>query len=125
MNYFMPPRMPTPGLGMQQFQLPGQLASRPVAPNHMPLGGFGGGFEGSPWGSYGGQQMPKPFGGFGGYGGGVPLSGLRRGMASYKNGTPYVPRTGPAILHEGEAVIPAAKAKKMRKVPLSSLLRLK
>lgn len=28
-------------------------------------------------------------------------------LASYKNGTDYVPKTGPAILHEGEKVTPA------------------
>lgn len=28
-------------------------------------------------------------------------------MATYQQGTPYVPQTGPALLHKGEAVIPA------------------
>ena len=32
-------------------------------------------------------------------------------MKSYKKGTDYVPETGPAILHEGEAVIPKEKNK--------------
>jgi hypothetical protein len=31
------------------------------------------------------------------------------GVPSYKNGTPYVPKTGPAILHEGERVVPKEK----------------
>lgn len=30
----------------------------------------------------------------------------QHGMPSYKEGTKYVPKTGPAILHKGEAVIP-------------------
>lgn len=47
------------------------------------------------------------------------------GMPSYKYGTNYVPKTGPAMIHRGEMIIPAEKAKKVRKVPLSSLMRLK
>lgn len=31
------------------------------------------------------------------------------GLMGYKRGTAYVPKTGPAILHKGEAVIPANK----------------
>ncbi len=81
---------------------------RPAPPVQMPMQGYGGGFGGSQFQPGGGSGM-------------VPLSAMRQ----YKNGTPYVPRTGPAILHEGEAVISAPKAKKMRKVALSSLLRLK
>ena len=30
-------------------------------------------------------------------------------MAHYASGTPYVPFTGPAMLHQGEAVIPAGQ----------------
>lgn len=95
-------------------------APKPMPGPQMPFGGpsslgmprpqapvqFGGGDMGQMW-------HPG--------GGGVPLSGLR----SYKYGTPYVPETGPAMLHSGEMVIPANKAKKLRKVPLSSLLKLK
>ncbi len=36
-----------------------------------------------------------------------------RMMASYKDGTAYVPKTGLAILHKGEAVIPAKKNKSL------------
>lgn len=34
---------------------------------------------------------------------------------SFKRGTPFVPRTGPALLHRGEAVIPRKQATAMRK----------
>ncbi len=37
------------------------------------------------------------------------LPRLIKGMPSYQNGTPYVPQTGPALLHRGEAVVPAAQ----------------
>lgn len=37
------------------------------------------------------------------------VSTTQSGMAAYAEGTNYVPRTGPAILHVGEAVIPAAE----------------
>jgi hypothetical protein len=115
---------------MQQLQLPGQLTQRPM-PHPQPMGGMeGGGFQLPQFGGYGGGQMPNrmPLGGLGGGysqpqpgggGMGVPLSGMR----SYKYGTPRVPRTGPAMLHAGEMVIPAKKAAKMRKVPLSALLK--
>lgn len=33
------------------------------------------------------------------------------GLPSYKKGTNYVPKTGPAIIHEGEAIIPKDKNK--------------
>lgn len=101
----------TPYLGAgQQFSMP-----LPRAPQ------FGGGY-GAQAPVMGGQQMYHPQMPMPNYGGpSMPLSGLR----SYKKGTGYVPFTGPALLHQGEAVIPAPKAKKMRKVPLSSLLRLK
>jgi hypothetical protein len=39
----------------------------------------------------------------------VEASGGTKGLESYKKGTAYVPKTGKAILHEGEAVIPAEK----------------
>lgn len=42
-------------------------------------------------------------------------------IPSYKHGTDYVPKTGPAILHEGEAVVP--KEKNMAKVKNPSLYR--
>ncbi len=42
-------------------------------------------------------------------------------MPSYKEGTNYVPKTGPAILHKGEAVIP--KEQNMAKVQNPSLYR--
>lgn len=104
--------------------------------NNFMLGGMRGGYGSGA--IMGGQQMynpqqfaprPSPFSGV--MQGqqpqmGMPLSGLRQmGMPSYKNGTPFVPRTGPAIVHQGEMIVPAPKAKKMRKVALSSLLRLK
>lgn len=57
---------------------------------------------------------------------GIPLSSMVWGMAmanvamiaaakppSYETGIDYVPETGPAILHEGEQVIPKAKARKV------------
>lgn len=94
-----------------------------------------GGMRGGSGAIMGGQQMynpqqfaprPSPFSGVQGQQMGMPLSGLRQmGMPSYKNGTPFVPRTGPAIVHQGEMIVPAPKAKKMRKVALSSLLRLR
>lgn len=34
------------------------------------------------------------------------------GMPSYKKGTKRVPKTGPAKLHKGEAVVPVKKVKK-------------
>ena len=34
----------------------------------------------------------------------LPADQWAKPLASYKNGTPYVPETGPAILHKGEAV---------------------
>lgn len=51
-------------------------------------------------------------GGFGGlignmFGGFRPGSTGMAGLPMYAQGTPYVPETGPAILHKGEAVIPA------------------
>jgi hypothetical protein len=42
-------------------------------------------------------------------------------IPSYKEGTNYVPKTGPAILHEGEAVVP--KEKNMAKAKNPSLYR--
>ncbi len=42
-------------------------------------------------------------------------------IPSYKEGTNYVPETGPAILHEGEAVVP--KEKNMAKAKNPSLYR--
>lgn len=36
------------------------------------------------------------------------------GMPGYAQGTPFVPATGPAVLHRGEAVIPAAEASALR-----------
>lgn len=36
------------------------------------------------------------------------------GLPGYATGTSYVPETGPAILHRGEAVIPARQAEAMR-----------
>lgn len=36
----------------------------------------------------------------------INVSDMIKPLPSYKKGTKYVPKTGPAILHEGEAVIP-------------------
>ena len=36
---------------------------------------------------------------------------------SYATGTPFVPETGPAMLHRGEAVIPAKQNKARSKAP--------
>jgi hypothetical protein len=36
------------------------------------------------------------------------------GIPQYEKGTGYVPNTGPAILHKGEAVIPAEQADGLR-----------
>jgi hypothetical protein len=102
MNFMTPRFGPGTPYGGMQYN-PQQFAPRPAPGVQMPIG-------------YGAPQQ----------GMGMPLSGLRQPMmASYKNGTPYVPRTGPAMLHEGEMIVPAPKAKKIRKVALSSLLRLK
>jgi hypothetical protein len=38
--------------------------------------------------------------------------------ASYETGTSYVPRTGPALLHKGEAVIPAGVNAALRAMPM-------
>ena len=139
MNFYMPQRFSGgPGMGgfprpQAPWQMPygsgapaglGMPKPSPLAPP-VSLGGFNGGM---------GIPRPQPMPQFGGPveggmqgvfhpggGAGVPLSALRQ----YKNGTPYVPRTGPAIVHEGEMIIPANKAKKVRKVALSSLLKLK
>jgi len=35
------------------------------------------------------------------------ISDMTKGLPSYKSGTDYVPKTGPAILHKGEKVTPA------------------
>ena len=37
----------------------------------------------------------------------LPVDQWMKPLASYKDGTDYVPKTGPAILHEGEKVTPA------------------
>jgi hypothetical protein len=37
----------------------------------------------------------------------LPVDQWTRPLSSYKDGTDYVPKTGPAILHEGEKVTPA------------------
>lgn len=36
----------------------------------------------------------------------IDVSEMTKPLASYKHGTNYVPKTGPAILHEGEKVVP-------------------
>lgn len=47
-------------------------------------------------------------------GGGGASTPVGRGMPAYAEGTPYVPRTGVALIHKGEMIIPASEAKKMR-----------
>jgi len=47
-------------------------------------------------------------------GGGGASTPVGRGMPAYAEGTPYVPRTGVALVHKGEMIIPASEAKKMR-----------
>lgn len=37
----------------------------------------------------------------------IDVSGMTKPLPSYKHGTDYVPKTGPAVLHEGEKVTPA------------------
>jgi hypothetical protein len=37
----------------------------------------------------------------------INVSDMMKSLPSYKDGTPSVPKTGPAILHKGEAVVPA------------------
>lgn len=37
----------------------------------------------------------------------IDVGDMVKPLGSYKHGTDYVPKTGPAILHQGEAVIPA------------------
>ena len=41
--------------------------------------------------------------------------------AAFEEGTPYVPSTGMALLHQGEAVIPAGSAEKFRNGDLSGV----
>lgn len=45
----------------------------------------------------------------------------RGAMSAYKHGTSYVPKTGPAVLHKGEAVLPKESADKIRSVLAQSL----
>lgn len=131
MNFFLPNRLPRGGMGYGGGM--GGFGGRPapMAPaTQMPLSQFG-------MNQYL-PQMPmtaRPMSGLQQMGSGAdgmqPLASLggggpqHMGMPSYKYGTSYVPKTGPAMLHAGEMVIPAPKAKKIRKVPLSSLMRLK
>lgn len=64
--------------------------------NLLGIGGGGGGAAGASWESmHLGGEAASAFG----------------EMSFYQHGTPYVPETGPAILHKGEAVIPANKNK--------------
>lgn len=101
-------RMPT------RFPRPLGGAARPIPPVQFPAGQ-----QAPP-----GQQFPAPLPA------GVqrPVydptmqSMLRRGPASFKKGTRNVKRTGTYKLHKGERVTPAKTAKKLRNVPLSSLL---
>jgi len=37
----------------------------------------------------------------------IDVTEMAKSLGSYEKGTDYVPKTGPAILHEGEAVTPA------------------
>ena len=60
------------------------------------------------------MQMPGPPGGFVRKLGGQQVGQQRAPepitsmpMPSFQQGTPYVPKTGPAMLHQGEAVVPA------------------
>jgi len=47
-------------------------------------------------------------------GNGGPGESPSGGMPAYAEGTPYVPRTGVALVHKGEMIIPASEAQKMR-----------
>ncbi len=43
------------------------------------------------------------------------LMGERNNLPKYATGTPFVPRTGPAIVHKGERIIPAAQNSNLEK----------
>jgi hypothetical protein len=44
----------------------------------------------------------------------IAMMGLVMGFAKFEDGTGYIPRTGMAMLHEGEAVIPAPTMQELR-----------
>lgn len=46
--------------------------------------------------------------------GGGGAGGRSFALTPYATGTDYVPRTGPALLHKGEMVIPARQAERIR-----------
>lgn len=43
------------------------------------------------------------------FGGGNNMAGYQTGLEGFATGTDYVPRTGLAVVHQGEAIIPAAE----------------
>ena len=56
--------------------------------------------------------------------GGAVTSGLKKAWPGnwFQKGTPYVPNTGPAMVHKGERIIPAAENAKMMKGELGNML---
>lgn len=135
MNFFMPQRMQRP---MPRPQFGGMgFPQRPMAPVQLSgLAGQMGGIQAMPGAMQAMTQAapagvqsfnpgPSPAGvQMGGEMAPMPMGGPQRSaMPSYKWGTDYVPQTGPAMIHQGEMIIPAPKAKKLR--PLSSLMRMK
>jgi hypothetical protein len=121
MNFFLPQRMAAPPTVGNQFsfrspQMPASPQFGGMPAQMPPMQQFGGFRPQAP--------VQSPYGGFGqqfGAGGGGGMMSLNR-LASYKYGTPYVPRTAPAMLHEGERVISAPMNKKLKKIKLNTLL---
>ena len=97
--------------GGQSFEAAPSSPTAPVSPSGPSLGGSGG-IVARP------APVRQRFGGMGGLGGSPSLptsSGPGFGMATYHKGTDYVPKTGPAVLKKGEAVLNPKDADDYRK----------